>query len=198
MKKAALGNLAVSIITGPANGTVPQPLGGEKAADRANSQKVGPPNGAQSDDTRARAAQHISAAFGGIVTVFMQTSGFQDYTLADLKWLVVPAIVTGQFSLVQARLKGSGDIRPVGVLLWASVSDSVDQRLSAEQGTASRLQGNEWRSGNILWIVEAVGERSIIANQIRKLRDSEWRGRPIKIKVRGKDGSPVIRQLPAA
>lgn len=147
---------------------------------------------------RSEASQRFAAAFGGIVTVLMNSPGYSHHTLSDLKRQIVPAVVSGQFSLAQARSKDSGDVRPVGVVLWASVSDEVDQRLTAEIEAAVRLQPNEWRSGPILWIVEGIGERGVVASQIRRLREKEWRGHAVKIKVRGQQGAPIIRMLSPA
>ncbi len=147
---------------------------------------------------RSEASQRFASAFGGIVAVMMQVPGYSQYALSDLKWLVIPALVTGQFSLAQARSKENGEIKPVAVVLWASVSDDVDRRLTADSEVAVRLQPGEWRSGPNLWIVEGIGERSIVAGQIRRLREKEWLGHAVKIKVRGQDGTPVIKLLSPA
>lgn len=155
---------------------------------------------AQSDEARraAEASLRLSAAFGSIVTVLMNTQAFQATSLSELKTLVTPAIATGQFSLAQVRAKDTRETRPIGVLLWASVSEAVDRRLMAEPKAVVRLAPHEWLSGNVLWIVEGIGERSVVANLIRRQRDRDWRGRPVKIKVRGPDGVPIVRVLPAA
>lgn len=146
---------------------------------------------------RDSAAQRAAGVLGNVVSAMMRTPGFAAHTIADLEWLVAPAIATGQYSLAQARVKATGEIRTIGVLLWASVSDAVDARLSAASDVGIRLTPDEWRSGDNVWIVEGIGERSVIARQIRQLRQSAWSGRPVKIKVRGQDGAPLVRQLPA-
>jgi hemolysin-activating ACP:hemolysin acyltransferase len=68
--------------------------------------------------------------------------------LADLEWLVLPAVLSKQVSVVQAQQ--SGVPVPVGVAIWASVSTAVDQRLS-DLSAPLRLQSDEWRSGDIPW-----------------------------------------------
>ncbi len=153
---------------------------------------------AGNDEAKLKAdlAQRSAAAFGGIVVVMMHSPAYQGYTLADLKWIVLPAVISGQYSLAQARVKETGDVKPVGVVLWAAVSDEVDRRLTTDPQASVRLAADEWRSGTNLWIVEGIGERTIIAGQIRRLREKEWRGRPVKIKVRSADGTPVVRQIP--
>lgn len=146
---------------------------------------------------RSEAAQRGATVLGTIVSVMMQAPAFAGRPVGDLKWLVVPAIATGQYSLAQARSKATGEIRTVGVLLWASVSDAVDARLSGSTDHVTRLDPEDWRSGDNVWVVEGIGERSVIAQQIRQLRQREWLGRPVKMKLRGQDGAPIVRQLPA-
>lgn len=184
------GESNVSTVPGSANGAEPKP---------GNGASVSPPV-PQADVQRARAelANRINAAFGGIVTVMIEQPAFRATPISELKTLVLPAVASGQFSLAQMRVKQTGEVRPIGALLWASVSEAVDQRLTVEGRAAVRLAPHEWLSGNILWIVEGIGERSVVANLIRRQRDLDWRGRPVKIKVRGADGSPVVRLLPAA
>ena len=43
--------------------------------------------------------------------------------------------------------------RPIGVVLWASVSDEVAERLA--QGT-TKLRPQDWKSGDHLWVVESL------------------------------------------
>lgn len=145
------------------NGTVPQAAGG---ANTLKAALVDP------EDVRRRneAAQRTAAVLGNIVSVMMQTPGFAGCSVGDLRWLVLPAIATGQYSLAQGRVKSTGEFKTIGVLLWACVSDAVDERLSTDPETTIRLSPDEWRSGNNLWVVEGIGERGIIAQQIRQLR----------------------------
>ena len=180
----------MSIEPARVNGTVPHAQAVATSADAEL---------ARQEELRRRneAAVRSAAALGNIVSVMMHTPGFAGYSLGDLKWLVAPAVDTRQYSLAQARVKSTGELRTIGALLWASVSDAVDARLTAEPDTAIRLAPEEWRSGNILWVVEGIGERSIVAQLIRQLRQKDWSGRPVKIKVRGQDGAPLVRQLPA-
>lgn len=180
----------MSIEPARVNGTASHPPAGSDAIDTEE---------ARQEDIRRRteAAQKAASVLGSIVAVMMHTPAFQRYSVGDLRWLVAPAVSSGQYSLAQARVKTTGEFRTIAVLLWASVSDEIDARLSGEESTTIRLSPDEWRSGPHLWVVEGIGERSIIAQQIRQLRQKDWIGRPVKIKVRGQDGSPVVRQLPA-
>lgn len=61
-----------------------------------------------------------------------------------------------------------------------------------------RLKPQEWRSGEHLWVVEAVGERRVIGALLKRLQDKDWKGRAVKLRVSGPDGKAAIRSLEAA
>ncbi len=52
-----------------------------------------------------------------------------------------------------------------------------------------QLAPAEWRSGQILWIVDAVGEQKVIEAMLSRLVDTEWKGKEVKMRARTKDGS---------
>ena len=54
-------------------------------------------------------------AFAQTVALLMHSPHYKHYTLADLEWLVIPPLVTGQFSVAEAKLKDSGVPVPVAV-----------------------------------------------------------------------------------
>lgn len=148
-------------------------------------------NGQAQDQQRqaALASKMMMAAYGEIVSVLSRSPHHRSNSLADLEWLAVPAVMTGQFSLAEAQLKGSGLIAPIGLVMWAHVSAEVDQRLAENIATGVRLKPDEWRSGNILWLVDAVGEGSIVEAMIKRLVATEWKGREARMRARTNDGS---------
>ena len=85
-------------------------------------------------------------------------SSQENHSVADLGWLVVPAVANGQFAVAEARSQETGAITPVGALLWALVSADVDKHLT-DLSAPLRLKPNEWRSGDIPWIILAIGDR---------------------------------------
>ena len=100
--------------------------------------------------------------------------------LADLQWLVVPAIASGQFTLAEAQHAGNGMTAPVGVVLWARVSADVDQRLSASTAHPVRLEPKDWTSGDILWLMEAIGEKPVVNAMLTRLSETQWKGKQVK------------------
>ena len=67
--------------------------------------------------------------------------------LSDLEWIVMLPILLQQFRLFYAK------DRPIGVALWAYVSDDVQERLA--QGSTRRAP-NDWKSGDNLWLAELI------------------------------------------
>jgi hemolysin-activating ACP:hemolysin acyltransferase len=137
---------------------------------------------------RAAQAKLKAAAFGEVVAVLMRSAPYRATTLAELEGLVVPAVLTGQFSLAEVQSKQNGLMAPVGVVFWALVSADVDQRLSAELNTPIKLAPQEWKSGEIVWVVDAVGDQRVITPMLQGLAKGTWYGKPVKMRVRDKDG----------
>lgn len=144
---------------------------------------------------RAAASKLVSASFGEIVSVLMRSEHYKHYTLQDLEWLVVPAVLSNQFLLAEARAKGNGFTAPVGVVLWASVSAEVDRRLTADIAQPLRLKPEDWRSGDILWLVDAVGPAKLIGSMLQQLHGKVFKGRQVKLRAQGQDGKPTIRTM---
>jgi cytolysin-activating lysine-acyltransferase len=147
---------------------------------------------------RRIAAKALSAAFGDIVSVLARAGDAKERTLSDLKWLVVPALTTGQYRLAEVHSKTRGFTAPAGVVLWASVSDEVDQRLSADPDAPIRLAPKEWKSGDNLWLVEAAGPPRILSPLLRAIAAKEWQGKRVKVRTRGADGKFVIHVIEGA
>jgi hemolysin-activating ACP:hemolysin acyltransferase len=147
---------------------------------------------------RAAIAMRQSMAFAQIVSVLMRSSHYKHYTLADLEWFVFPPLLTGQFSIVEASAQPDGPKLPVAVALWASVSPDVDRRLSENLTAPVRLRPDEWQSGDILWLVDAVGDARIVPQFLKRLGDTVFKGRQIKMRTMGEGGKPVIAALTEA
>ncbi len=147
----------------------------------------------------AMLSKSLMAALGQIVTVLMRTAEHRAKPLADLEWLAIPAVMTGQFAVVEAQSKANGMTTPISRMMWACVSPEVDQRLRADPNKPIRLSPNEWKSGDILWIVEAIGEQNLLQAMLQNAVVREWNGRPANLRVRGPDGAykiAVIKQRP--
>jgi len=155
--------------------------------------------GAISEEARRRAAAAVrhSLAFAQIVSILMHSPRYRHYTLGDLEWLVLPPLLTGQCSVAEAKSKENGASVPVAVALWASVSPDVDRRLAENLNTPIRLRPDEWRSGDILWLIDAVGDRRVVPGLLKQLADNTLKGREIKVRGRGEGGKVEVKNLQA-
>jgi hemolysin-activating ACP:hemolysin acyltransferase len=153
--------------------------------------------GAVSEEARRRAAAAVrhSLAFAQIVSILMHSPRYRHYTLGDLEWLVLPPLLTGQCSVAEAKSKENGASVPVAVALWASVSPEVDRRLAENLNTPIRLRPDEWRSGDILWLIDAVGDRRVVPGLLKQLADNTLKGREIKVRGRGEGGKVEVKNL---
>ena len=115
--------------------------------------------------------------------------------LIDLEWLVFPPLTVGQFAVANLQTKEAGVSVPAGVALWASVSAEVDKKFSENLTAPLRLRPDEWRSGGILWLIEAVGDRRVVRGLLQQLNESGFKGRTVKMRVRGPDGKLTVSSL---
>jgi hemolysin-activating ACP:hemolysin acyltransferase len=125
----------------------------------------------------------------------MRSPHYKHHTLADLEWLVLPPLLTGQFSVAEAGPKEGGARFPVAVVLWASVSVDVDKRLTENPAAPIRLRPDEWRSGDILWLVDAVGDGRVVAPLLKRLGETVWGGKDVRVRVAAQGRSPRVMHL---
>jgi cytolysin-activating lysine-acyltransferase len=185
----------------PSEGGRASSLKGNPASSTANGAQGTAKEAAPLNDDQLRqmagAAKAMTATFGEIVSLLMRTPPYKHCTLADLEWLVAPALLSGQFSVATAQSKVNGLTSPVGLLLWASVSKEVDDRLSASPGHPPRVIPSEWKSGDILWVVVAAGDGRVVQSILKQLHEKQWAKKVVKMYAQGKDGKPGVVRLEA-
>ena len=141
---------------------------------------------------RAAASKHLLMSFGEIVSVLMRSPQFKSLPLGEIEALVVPAVTTGQFLVAEAQSKANGFVTPIGIALWATVSEEVDRRLSTNLDQPFRLAPNEWKSGGIPWLVALAGDHRMINPMMKQLQETRLKGQPLKMRAKGQDGKPAI------
>lgn len=176
----------------PAKTEAAAPHGGEPSAEPVQDKIT------SGDNTReSEIAERIASAVGRIVILLMRSEAHRKISVADLKWLVVPPVLAGQFSFVGRRRDAGGIVVPVAAVLWARVSPEVDARLSADPSKPITLAPEAWTSGEIIWLVEAVGEAPILKQMIERLASSAWKGKTVRLRVKTDDGA-AVHTLPTA
>jgi cytolysin-activating lysine-acyltransferase len=123
----------------------------------------------------------------------MRSAHYKHYALSDLEWLVVPPMRLGQCAVMEATVNGRQ--APVAVALWASASDEVDKRLSEDLSIPIKLRPDEWRSGDVLWLIDAVGEASAIPHLLRQVRETAFKARDVKMRTVDANARPIVRLL---
>jgi hemolysin-activating ACP:hemolysin acyltransferase len=148
---------------------------------------------------RDAATLRNALAFTQIVGVLMRSAHYRRYTLSDLEWLVIPPLLAGQFRIGEVKPdQNQGAAMPVAVVLWASVSAEVDKRLMETEEASFQLKPEEWKSGDILWLVHAAGETRFVRHVVDELTKTTLKGRQVKVLGRDQGGKSKIHVLGAA
>lgn len=134
---------------------------------------------------------------GQLVGLLTRSQPHQSMTIADIKRGLIAPIMLGQYVLAGRQTDENAGSSPVAALLWARVSDTVDARLTAAKSARIELASNEWRSGDIVWLTEAVGDLRLIPNMVARLRATDPTIRTIRVASPSSDGTMTVRTLDA-
>jgi cytolysin-activating lysine-acyltransferase len=169
---------------------------------------TGKSEGTQDEGTSRLQAEHVNprdreavraklqaANFGNIVTVLMQSPHHKDLPLSELAHLVVPALLNNQFNVAEAQNKDTGYTVPAAVALWARVSEDVDKRLVDNIREPIRLSAQEWRSGDIFWLIEVLGDARFIPPMLDQLNNTVFKGKSVKYRTVNTEGIASVKQL---
>jgi hemolysin-activating ACP:hemolysin acyltransferase len=137
----------------------------------------------------------ISAHIGDICVVMSRAPAHKHYSLADIEWKVLPAVLTGQFYVAEAEHKEHGVRAPVAVVTWARVSAEVDARLTASAAMPIRLRPDEWTSGDTLWLIDLVGDPQGISGALNALMGTAFKEQIVKVTALDAAGAPRIETL---
>jgi cytolysin-activating lysine-acyltransferase len=145
---------------------------------------------------RAAMARQSSAVVGDLVFLLMRDPRFKNFAIADLEWLVLPAVITGQYAMAHGE-RGDGVSVPIAAVLWASVSEEVDARLEENLHRPFRLTPTEWTGGEICWLAQTIGPPQMVNGLIEKLRPEHpaFKGRQVKMRVHADDRRMMVKIL---
>jgi hemolysin-activating ACP:hemolysin acyltransferase len=139
----------------------------------------------------------FAASIGDMVVILSRSSAHKHYSLADIEWMVLPPVTAGQFYVVEAADKERGFRAPVAIVTWAFVSSEVDARLRGQAGQLSRLRPDEWKSGDIGWLIDAVGDGAGLEAALRWLKTGPFKERRLNLIARDKQGAAAVSTLEA-
>ena len=170
------------------------------ASNSVSAQSVAPPQRIteESEEFKRRAtkSKHLQASFGEIVGLLMRTPKLEKVPLSTLEEMVVPALTTGQFMIAETQAKDSGFVTPVAAVLWASVSEEIDRRLSDNTGEPVKLGPKDWKSGDIPWAIVAAGDQRVIKTLVQRIQETALKGRQLKFRSPNKGDEAVAATAP--
>lgn len=127
----------------------------------------------------------VTEVLGEAVLVLLNSPAHRlSFFVGDVEWLLLPAIAKEQFRLYRDK-----ENKPVGLILWAYVSDEVDKKLEIGIG---KLGINDWNSGDKLWIIDLIAPMGGGDKMLEELKDTVFKGKSFKYQSVDKDGNRSI------
>ncbi|MFT3733170.1 MAG: toxin-activating lysine-acyltransferase [Hyphomicrobium sp.] len=165
--------------------------GGAKIANLPRQNFQGPPQS-------RRVVINQSMTLAQIVTLMLRSQNHRHFSLADLEWMVLPALNLGQVAMAESKPDQTGTRQPLSAVLWASVSADVDRRLTSNLDAPIRLRPDEWRSGDNLWIADMIGDMSTGHALVKNILETIFSGRAVKVRSMDGNGKRVVLELSAS
>lgn len=147
---------------------------------------------------RRHAVMNSSMTLAQIVRLMLQSANHRHFSLSDLEWMVLPALNAGQLAMAETKPDQSGLRQPLAVLFWASVSPEIDRRMSSNLEAPIRLRPDEWRSGDILWITDMIGDMSTGHALVKNVLDTILAGRTLKVRSLDAAGKRILLEVNAS
>jgi cytolysin-activating lysine-acyltransferase len=119
------------------------------------------------------------ALFGSIVVLMSQSPAHRHLMMADMEWLVLPAIPLRQCRVFRARGL------PVAYASWAFLSPKAEKKLLAP---SPRLSPGDWNSGKRAWIVDLIAPKNRVDSVISALRRGSLAGQTVHLRLPGMGG----------
>lgn len=145
-----------------------------------------------------RVVMNQPMALAQIITLMLQSPTHRHYSLSDLEWMVLPPLKLGQVAMAETKPDQSGSRQPLAVMFWATVSTEVDRRISSNLSAPIRLRPDEWRSGDILWIADMIGDMSAGHALVKNVLDTTLAGRTLRVRSLDSDGRPILLEVGAS
>ncbi|RWC64202.1 toxin-activating lysine-acyltransferase [Mesorhizobium sp.] len=134
----------------------------------------------------------LATAFSQVTMALMATPRYRNLSISDLEWLALEPLLRDRIAIASGKLSASGDEGPmVGLAIWAKVSEAVSARIEEQARAGSfpvRLKGNDWNSGDIVWLLDVVAANRALATSVLINFGQLSKGAPVRV-------HPMIRQL---
>jgi len=133
------------------------------------------------------ARPHPLDVLGRVVLLALNAPSHKHLFLAELEWLVLPALQTGQYRLFQR------DGMPIAYASWAMVGDEVEARLVSG---VFKLKPADWRSGDRLWLIDLIAPPAEQEAVIAELKHNVFADLTVKtVRPRADGGGLAVVEL---
>jgi hemolysin-activating ACP:hemolysin acyltransferase len=141
------------------------------------------------------------AAYGKITRILAISSDTHRLPIGQLEEIIMPALISGQIILAEAKPDKNvnappNSVIPLAFALWANVSKEIDNRLSENLDEPWRLSTADWRSGDIPWLIMVAGDQKAINQILKNFSTQSLSGKSLKMRVRGPDGKNILTTYP--
>ncbi len=143
----------------------------------------------------AAAIERASQALGELVSLLIRSPEHNGYAVADLEWMLMPAVINKQFLIIRGPVAGTEAPLPVGALIWAALSPDLFNQMKQTPGQRLKLTREERISGTDIWITDTIGDPRVWNNGLQHLRSGELAGRKIGMVVKDSDGTLSVVEL---
>lgn len=127
----------------------------------------------------------VSEVFGQATWLMTQSRGHRTMFISDLEWMLMPPILLRQFRLFP------GKDQPLGIALWAQLSDEASQRLEA----GGKLKPDDWKSGDNYWLVELLAPFGQQDAMLGDIKSSIFKGKTFKMHAADTTGARKVVTL---
>ncbi len=114
----------------------------------------------------------VSDIFGQAVWLLTQSPTHKNFFLSDLEWMVMPPVVLRQFRIFP------GKNQPLGMALWAKISEEVEDRLLAGN---MRISPQDWNSGDRYWLLDLIAPFGHNETMLTDLQKTTFKGKTFKM-----------------
>jgi hemolysin-activating ACP:hemolysin acyltransferase len=89
---------------------------------------------------------------------------------------------SNQVTTVRGKLKDKKGLTiPLGLALWAHVSEEVDKKFEAQQQRLPfRLAPQDWKSGEIPWLLAVLAPKEVVQVLVKKLEETVFQDKSYK------------------
>jgi cytolysin-activating lysine-acyltransferase len=128
------------------------------------SSKFKKPKPARRPKAESESAPTVSHFLGEMTWLLTQSPLHRAFSICDLEWLVMPALIHEQFYTFR-----DGD-RPIGLALWAKCGPDAVAKLDRGMiEPENRLTLEEWMNGDQIWLVDMIAPFANAENKHREV-----------------------------